>query len=376
MLKTVPRADLIAQAKKGAQRSILSDPLTAIVAAHVLAVGTLLLGLLVGVRQLYLVSGALLAGAVILLLASSYRSWGARAAAVEDIDLPLGARASPSKGALSKAVASIANTPPCSEVALQHDLTDALANGELRLVYQPLARLSSGRTIGYEALLRWDHPQFGLILPTRFIEAAETSGLIVPVGAWVMQAACQEAARWDKTLFVSVNTSAVQIAAPGFADMVRAALTECGLSPARLEIEVTETALLDDNSTAREALRDLRAMGVRIALDDFGMGHASFSYLLTFPFDKIKIDRKFIADIAWRPESRTIVEAVTGMAHKLGIEVLAEGIEEVDQLVIAKLAGCELGQGLLLGEPRPAEEHYRLRPTQPPAPRRKLAVAA
>jgi EAL domain-containing protein (putative c-di-GMP-specific phosphodiesterase class I) len=191
-----------------------------------------------------------------------------------------------------------------------------------------------------------------------------------------MHAACQEAARWDKKLIVSVNVSAVQISALGFADMVRAALTDSGLSAARLEIEVTETALLDDTSAAREALRDLRTMGIRIALDDFGMGHASFAYLLTFPFDKIKIDRKFIADIAWRIESRTIVEAVAGMAHKLGIEVLAEGIEEVDQLVIAKLAGCELGQGLLLGEPRPADDHYRLRPSSPVGLQQPLPVAA
>ncbi len=261
------------------------------------------------------------------------------------------------------------------EAMLQQDLSDALAQGDLRLVYQPLVRLSSGKTIGYEALLRWDHPKFGLILPTRFVEAAEASGLIVPVGAWVMRDACQEATLWDNKLIVSVNVSAVQISAPGFVEMVCAALAESGLSPARLEIEITETALLDDEGAARDVLQTLRAMGIRIALDDFGMGHASFAYLLAFPFDKIKIDRKFICDIAWRPESRVIVEAVTDMAHKLGIDVLAEGIEEVDQLVIAKLAGCELGQGLLLGEPRPAKDHYRLRPVQPPAPYRKLAVA-
>ena len=268
------------------------------------------------------------------------------------------------------------NTPISPDAELQHDLSDALAQGELRLVYQPLVRLSSGKTIGYEALLRWDHPKFGLILPTRFVEAAEASGLIVPVGAWVMHAACLEAACWDKKLIVSVNVSAVQISAPGFVDMVCAALTDSGLSPARLEIEITETALLDDEGVARDVLQTLRAMGIRIALDDFGMGHASFAYLLAYPFDKIKLYRSFITDIAWRPESRTVVEAVAGMARKLGIEVLAEGIEEVDQLVIAKLAGCELGQGLLLGEPRPAKDHYRLQPTQPLSPYRKLAVAA
>jgi len=267
------------------------------------------------------------------------------------------------------------SAPISPEAKLQHDLSGALAQDELRLVYQPITRLSSGKTIGYEALLRWDHPQGGLILPTQFIEAAEASGQIVPVGAWVMHAACQEAALWDNRLLVSVNVSAVQISAPGFVDMVCAALTDSGLSAARLEIEVTETALLEGSGGARGVLQTLRAMGIRIALDDFGMGHASFAYLLAFPFDKIKIDRTFICDIAWRPESRTIVEAVAAMAHKLGIEVLAEGIEEVDQLVIAKLAGCALGQGLLLGEPRPAKDHYRLRTTHPPAPHRNLAVA-
>ncbi|OYU73755.1 MAG: bifunctional diguanylate cyclase/phosphodiesterase, partial [Alphaproteobacteria bacterium PA3] len=154
------------------------------------------------------------------------------------------------------------------EAMLQQDLSDALARGDLRLVYQPLVRLSSGKTIGYEALLRWDHPKFGLILPTRFVEAAEASGLIVPVGAWVMRDACQEAALWDNKLLVSVNVSAVQISAPGFVEMVCAALADSGLSPARLEIEITETALLDDENAARDVLQALRAMGIRIALDD------------------------------------------------------------------------------------------------------------
>ncbi len=365
MLKTASLPSEIAPEAQRTQRSILSDPLTAIVAAHVIAVATLVVGLLVDGRQLYLVSGILLAGAVIMVFSTSVRDRGARAGAGEEGNHPL--------RALAAEPVAAAMSP---EALLQGDLSGALGHDELRLVYQPLVRLSSGKTIGYEALIRWDHPQYGLIMPTRFIEAAEQSGLIVPVGAWVMQEACREAAHWDNSLFVSVNASAVQIAAPGFADMVRAALTDSDLSPARLEIEVTETALLDDSDVSRSTLRELRAMGIRIALDDFGMGHASFAYLLAFPFDKIKIDRKFISDIAWRPESRTIVEAVAGMAHKLGIEVLAEGIEEVDQLVIAKLAGCELGQGMLLGEPRPADEHYRLRPTSRPAKPRKLAVAA
>ena len=325
-----------------------AQPYALIIAAHVGAVVVLAVGLLLGRSQLFMTS-AMLFVAAFALFRLSLRGSAARASGPAET-----VAASPVLPAADQQAMTL-------DAQLQHDLSGALGHGELRLVYQPLARLSSGKTIGYEALLRWDHPQYGLIMPTRFVEAAETSGLIVPVGAWVMHEACREAANWDNGLFVSVNASAVQITAPGFVDMVRAALSDSGLSPARLEIEVTETAMIDDSGTARDTLKTLRDMGIRIALDDFGMGHASFAYLLAFPFDKIKIDRKFISEISWRPESRTIVEAVAGMAHKLGIEVLAEGIEEVDQLVIAKLAGCELGQGLLLGEPRPANEHYRLR---------------
>lgn len=357
--------DRIAREAKGQSGGIFADPLTLIVSAHVVAVVSLVVGLLIKGPQLYMVSGTLLAAALMLFVSTSERPRLRAAAAphlADEDHVELYAPPIP--------------VPVSPEARLQKDLSDALGHGELRLVYQPLARLSSGKTIGYEALIRWDHPQYGLIMPTRFIEAAEQSGLIIPVGAWVMHEACQEAAKWDNNLFISVNASAVQITAPGFVDMVRAALNDSGLSPARLEIEVTETAMLDDSGNARETLKTLRDMGIRIALDDFGMGHASFAYLLAFPFDKIKIDRKFISEIAWRPESRTIVEAVAGMAHKLGIEVLAEGIEEVDQLVIAKIAGCELGQGLLLGEPRPANEHYRLRPKQDVRAMPKLAVAA
>ena len=346
--------DRIARDATGQSGGLFADPLTLIVSAHVVAVISLVVGLLIKGPQLYMVSGTLLAAALMLFVSTSERPRLRSASAAAALGAQVG-QVLPEQPA----------KPVTPEARLQQDLSEALGHGELRLVYQPLARLSSGKTIGYEALIRWDHPKYGLIMPTRFIEAAEHSGLIVPVGAWVMHEACCEATKWDNGLFVSVNASAVQITEPGFVDMVRAALNDSGLSPARLEIEVTETAMLDDSGSARETLKTLRDMGIRIALDDFGMGHASFAYLLAFPFDKIKIDRKFISEIAWRPESRTIVEAVAGMAHKLGIEVLAEGIEEVDQLVIAKLAGCELGQGLLLGEPRPANEHYRLRPRQP-----------
>jgi len=257
----------------------------------------------------------------------------------------------------------------------QRDLAGAADRGELRLVYQPLARLSSGKTIGYEALLRWDHPELGTVMPTDFIEDAEDSGEIVAVGEWVMRQACQEAALWDSRLFVSVNVSPVQIETAGFADMVVDALAESGLNPVRLEIEVTETALVRNGALTSLVLRQLRNMGVRIALDDFGAGHASFAYLLNFPFDKIKVDRQFVSGIAHRPESRAIVEAVATLAHKLGMEVLAEGIEDVDQLIGAKLAGCELGQGHLLGEPRAAADHYQLRRGAPSSAAPRLIAA-
>jgi EAL domain-containing protein (putative c-di-GMP-specific phosphodiesterase class I) len=257
----------------------------------------------------------------------------------------------------------------------QRDLAGAADRGELRLVYQPLARLSSGKTIGYEALLRWDHPELGTIMPTDFIEDAEDSGEIVAVGEWVMRQACNEAALWDSRLFVSVNVSPVQIESAGFVDMVVSALAESGLNPVRLEVEVTETALIRNGALTSLVLRQLRNMGVRIALDDFGAGHASFAYLLNFPFDKIKVDRQFVCDIAHRAESRAIVEAVATLAHKLGMEVLAEGIEDVDQLIGAKLAGCELGQGHLLGQPRAAADHYNLRRGVPASAARQLMAA-
>jgi diguanylate cyclase (GGDEF)-like protein len=239
---------------------------------------------------------------------------------------------------------------------LELDLRRAIAGGEFELHYQPLVNLSSGRVAALEALARWRHPRRGLLLPGEFIPLAEKTGLIVPLGAWALRQACADAARWPADTCVSVNVSAVQIKGPGLVEAVLGALAASTLRPERLELEITEAALLTDTDAALATLRELRALGVRIAMDDFGTGYSSLSYLRKFPFDKIKIDRSFVRDIETCADSTAIVRAVTGLGANLGIATVAEGVETLAQLDRLRAEGCDQVQGYYFSRPVPAAD--------------------
>jgi diguanylate cyclase (GGDEF)-like protein len=239
--------------------------------------------------------------------------------------------------------------------ALEVDLRAALDRGQLELHYQPIVDAATAAVVVFEALLRWRHPTRGMIPPMSFIPFAEQSGLIVQIGAWALKQACRDAATWPAHICVSVNLSAVQVHAGGIVETVAMTLAETGLAARRLELEVTETLQLGDQPCAREQLLKLRSLGVRIALDDFGTGYASLSYLRRFPFDKLKIDRMFIADIA-DSASLAIVEAVTALARSLDMVTVAEGIETGEHLDRARAAGCVQLQGYLFSKPVPADE--------------------
>ena len=242
---------------------------------------------------------------------------------------------------------------------LQHDLSLAIENGELSLHYQPLAKLS-GEVLGFEALLRWQHPVRGMVPSTTFIPLAEKSGLIMSIGEWALRKACIEAASWPKPLRIAVNLSPMQFHHRDLPLLVHSVLLETGLSPNRLELEVTEGALIDDFSRGVSLLRRLKALGVRIVMDDFGTGYSSLSYLHSFPFDKIKIDSLFISDLEHNGQSATIVRAAVGLARGLGLPVAAEGVETEGQLAFLGREGCDEVQGYLLGRPYPMEEYAEL----------------
>jgi diguanylate cyclase (GGDEF)-like protein/PAS domain S-box-containing protein len=238
--------------------------------------------------------------------------------------------------------------------ALERDLRSAVANGELFLEYQP-QRHSKGEIIGFEALVRWQHPQRGTVSPAEFIPVAEESDLIVEIGEWVLREACREAASWGDSLQVAVNVSAIQFRRGDLQHLVRTALDESGILPARLELEITEGVLIENVARAASMLNALKSLGIRIALDDFGTGYSSLSYLQSFPLDRIKIDRSFIASLGRTDRSLAIVRAVIGLAHGLGLPVLAEGVETNDQLKTLVREGCDEMQGYLIGRPRPIE---------------------
>jgi diguanylate cyclase (GGDEF)-like protein len=239
--------------------------------------------------------------------------------------------------------------------ALEIDLRRALSSGEFHLVYQPLLNLANNALTGMEALLRWNHPDRDLS-PAEFIPVAEETGLIVPLGEWVLRRACAEAAHWPDAIRVAVNLSPVQFRNRGLVTMVTQALAAAGLPATRLEIEITEAALLQKDEMTVAMLHQLRALGVRISMDDFGTGYSSLSYLRSFPFDKIKIDRSFIADIERNGDSEAIIRAIAELGASLGIATTAEGIETPEQLELVRRAGCTEVQGYLLSKPRAAAE--------------------
>jgi diguanylate cyclase (GGDEF)-like protein/PAS domain S-box-containing protein len=248
--------------------------------------------------------------------------------------------------------------------SLEDGLRNAIERQELVLHYQPKLDLATGGIVGAEALIRWRHPQRGLVPPGQFITIAEDCGLIVPIGRWVLREACRQARAWQiaglPPLCVAINISAVELRAPGFVSGVRAILKEAGLEPRYLELELTETVLIEDSRTVADVLKELRDIGVLLALDDFGTGYSSLSHLRRFPIDALKIDQSFVRDLTLDEDDAGIVTAVIGMGKSLHMRVVAEGVETREQLEILQEQGCPQGQGYYFCRPVPAEEFGQL----------------
>ena len=251
-------------------------------------------------------------------------------------------------------------------VYLEHDLRGAWNRGELSLAYQPIYRLSDGALVGAETLLRWLHPELGLVAPAAFIDVAEQSGVIETLGPLVLDAACRDAARWQAVageagpLFLSVNVSPRQLRTGDLASLIGQSLADTGLAPALLHIELTETAVLGDEAHVSRLLERIRELGVKVWLDDFGTGFSGLSHLRRVPVDGVKIDRSFIADILHDTDDLALTGAIISMAHSLGIVVVAEGVEKEGQYAVLRERGCDLAQGFWLGPPVGAEQFLKL----------------
>jgi diguanylate cyclase (GGDEF)-like protein/PAS domain S-box-containing protein len=243
-----------------------------------------------------------------------------------------------------------------SRHALENDLRAAVARGEFELHYQTIVAFATRRVCGVEALVRWRHPQLGIIAPDRFIPIAEETGLIVQLGEWIIRRACAEAANWPAHIKLAINLSPLQFGRSNLAEVVSAALAASGLAPERLELEITESVLLQQNEDNLATLHRLKRLGVSIVLDDFGTGYSSLTYLHMFPFDKIKIDKSFVHKLSTSAECAAIVCAVIGLGGSLGIETVAEGVETQDQFALLRVAGCSRAQGYLFSRPVPAAE--------------------
>jgi diguanylate cyclase (GGDEF)-like protein len=243
---------------------------------------------------------------------------------------------------------------------LETDLRQAIEHRQLEVYYQPLVTVQDGTISGFEALLRWQHPTRGAISPAEFVPIAEESGLIHRIGEWVLRTACAEAAKWPADTSVSVNVSPVQFRNEGLALTIASALADSGLAARRLELEITEAVLMRDDETSLTILKQLQQLGVRIALDDFGTGYSSLSYLQRFPFDKIKIDRCFIEDIATPGGSLSIVQAIVALARARNMTTTAEGVETPAQLDMLRACGCTELQGYLVCRPQPSSEIARV----------------
>src|SRR5665213_1189343 len=261
------------------------------------------------------------------------------------------------------------NARAAERQSLENDLRHAIEREEFILHYQPKIDLATGAIIGVEALLRWAHPERGLILPGQFMAIAEESGLIVPIGRWVLMEGCARARAWRDAglppLRLAVNTSAVELRTKGFVAGVHAMLMQAGLVPGDLELELTETFLLQDVDSTTKVLGALKDVGVQLALDDFGTGYASLSHLRRFPIDTLKIDRSFVRDITMDSADASIVRAVIGMGNSLGMQVVAEGIETAEQFDFLRQQGCPEGQGYYFSEPLIAAEFARVLARRP-----------
>ena len=248
--------------------------------------------------------------------------------------------------------------------SLEADLRHAIERQELILHYQPKLNLATGAIIGAEALLRWRHADRGLVSPAHFLATAEDCGLIIPIGRWVLREACRQARAWQlaglPSLCISTNVSSVELRTPGFVSSVRAVLTETGLEPRFLELELNETALLDDGPSVADVLKQLKEIGVLLALDDFGTGYSSLSHLQRFPIDALKIDQSFVRDLAVGEDNAGLVTAMIGIGKSLHMQVVAEGVETSEQVAVLKEHGCPQGQGHYFSRPVPAEDFGRL----------------
>jgi EAL domain-containing protein (putative c-di-GMP-specific phosphodiesterase class I) len=252
------------------------------------------------------------------------------------------------------------NATAVERLQLESGLRRALVRGELEIHYQPVLDLGSGRVHGVEALLRWRHPDKGLLSPSEFISLAEVTGLAVPMSSWILRTACAQARAWQlgthPRLIVAVNLSARQFQQPDIVQTVKAALEETGLPPRCLDLEITETNAMQNAEATISTLRELKALGVRVSIDDFGIGYSSLSYLKRLPIDTLKIDQSFVRDITTDPDDAAIATAVIALAHTLKLRVVAEGVETEEQLAFLTARSCDRMQGYLFSHPLPADE--------------------
>ncbi len=248
---------------------------------------------------------------------------------------------------------------------MEHQLSQALNLNQLEVYYQPQFEVATGRLAGAEALLRWDHPEHGIIAPSHFISVAESSGQIVPLGEWTLRTACQTAAKWSQPYKVAVNLSPVQFQNISVSELVSDILMETGLDPARLELELTESLLMSDTDMVIEEFFKLKSLGVAIAIDDFGTGYSSLSYLSEFQFDKLKIDKSFIRNLENDQTGISIVKTIIGLGKALNVKVTAEGVERINQAEILKSLGCDQVQGFLYGLPETAQDYSRIMASEP-----------
>jgi EAL domain-containing protein (putative c-di-GMP-specific phosphodiesterase class I) len=246
------------------------------------------------------------------------------------------------------------------------ELQRAVERGEFVLHYQPSIVLASGRIAGVEALLRWNHPLRGIVAPAEFVPVAEETGLILPIGEWVLREACMQARRWQQEfpseapLTMAVNISARQVHQPGLLEVVAGALRESGIDPATLVLEITETLMMQDADLAITRLNELKQLGVRLAIDDFGTGYSSLSYLRRFPVDILKIDKSFVDGVSHHGKEQELAQSIIELGQTLRLEIVAEGVEHEEQLGWLQSRRCNLGQGFLFSEPVDAEAVSRL----------------